>query len=84
MKNLALVLVAVLSTAASGCKTKGDCADSFWLAATFAASAAVITDGADVPECQGKASTDGGTDGQADARPDAPADAPADAPTEGG
>jgi hypothetical protein len=30
-----------------------DCQDSFWLAATFAASAVTINDGASVPECSG-------------------------------
>ena len=30
-----------------------DCQDSFWLAATFAASAVTINDGASVPECGG-------------------------------
>jgi hypothetical protein len=30
-----------------------DCKDSFWLAATFAASAVTINDGASVPECSG-------------------------------
>ena len=32
-------------------KQPGDCRDSFWLTATFAASAVKITDGAGVPEC---------------------------------
>ncbi len=64
-------------------KKGGDCRDSFWLAVTFAASAAKVTDGAGVAECQGGTSTDGGTDARPDAR-DAAVDAPADAPTEGG
>jgi hypothetical protein len=41
----------------------GGCQDSFWLAATFAASAALITDGANVPACNG--SIQGGGDGGA-------------------
>jgi hypothetical protein len=49
----------------------GGCADSFWLAATFAASAALITDGANVPACNG--SLAGGGDGGTK-----PADAGAD------
>jgi hypothetical protein len=65
-------------------KQAGDCADSFWLAATFAASAATINDGADTPECQGKSSTpDAGSDAEAgatDGATDAPVDAPKDAP----
>ncbi len=60
----------------------GDCADSYWLAATFAASAAKLTDGSTVPECQGKSSvTDAGPDG--DATTDAPVDAPVDSPADG-
>ena len=31
----------------------GGCQDSYWLAATFAASAAKITTGSDVPTCNG-------------------------------
>jgi hypothetical protein len=53
--------------------TKGDycsttnsatgCTDSVWLAATFAASAALINDGSTTPECQGGGgTTDAGTD----------------------
>jgi hypothetical protein len=45
----------------------GGCADSFWLAATFAASAATINDGANVPQCQGASAGDGGTDSGSDA-----------------
>lgn len=61
-------------------KKAGDCQDSYWLAATFAASAATITDGAGVPECQGGSTpTDAGTDGNV---PDAPSDAPADGPVD--
>lgn len=56
----------------------GGCADSVWLAATFAASAAKIFDGAgEVEGCSGATTnTDGGTD--------AAADAPSDAPDDGG
>jgi len=39
----------------------GDCQDSFWLAATFAAAAVTINDGSSEPTCQG-APTDAGTD----------------------
>jgi hypothetical protein len=54
----------------------GSCADSVWLAATFAASAAKIFDGkGTVAACSGAvAAVDAGTD----AAPDAPADAPSD------
>lgn len=48
-------------------KSPGGCKDSFWLAATFAASAAKIFDGkGSVPACSGTVimpGTDGGTDG---------------------
>jgi hypothetical protein len=37
------------------------CQDSFWLAATFAASAAIITDGAGVSACNGSMLTDAGS-----------------------
>jgi hypothetical protein len=57
----------------------GDCADSFWLAASFAASAAKIYDGAGNPKCLGiPAGTDAGSDA-ADAGSDgAPGDAASD------
>jgi hypothetical protein len=67
-------------------KKAGDCQDSFWLGVTFAASAAKITDGAGVPECQSTPIVDAGADandGGVDAAPDAPADAPSDAPADG-
>ena len=38
----------------------GGCADSYWLAATFAASAALITPGTDVPSCNGSMLDGGG------------------------
>jgi hypothetical protein len=43
----------------------GGCQDSSWLAATFAASAALITDGSSVAACNGsiQGGGDGGTDG---------------------
>ena len=41
----------------------GGCGDSYWLAATFAASAAKITDGASVAACNGSQITDAGTTG---------------------
>ncbi len=56
----------------------GDCQDSFWLAATFAASAIKINDGASTPKCQGGA-TDAGTDSGVDAGSDTGTDAPTDA-----
>jgi hypothetical protein len=41
----------------------GGCADSYWMAATFAASAVKINDGTGTPECNGgHTATDGGTD----------------------
>jgi len=43
----------------------GDCADSFWLSATFAASAVTINDGSSEPTCQG-----GGDAGPGDAGDD--------------
>jgi hypothetical protein len=44
-------------------KMPGDCKDSFWLAATFAASAAKIFDGTGVQACSGATvSADAGTD----------------------
>jgi hypothetical protein len=54
-------------------KTAGGCADSMWLAATFAASSVKIFDGSgSVPECSGVSTqVDAGTD----AAPDAAADA---------
>lgn len=56
------------STTQSG----GGCQDSYWLAATFAASAAKINDGSTTPECQG-----GG--GPVDAGPDVSGDDASDA-----
>jgi len=46
-----------------------DCADSFWLAATFAAAAVTINDGSGDPTCQGNgdAGTDSGTTDASDA-----------------
>jgi hypothetical protein len=38
----------------------GGCKDSFWLAATFAASAVNVNDGANTPDCQGGGSEDSG------------------------
>jgi len=61
--------------------TAGGCKDSFWLSATFAASAVKINDGSADPNCQGGTTTDGGTDSGGN---DAAADAPSDAPTDGG
>ena len=43
----------------------GDCKDSFWLSATFAAAAVTINDGTGEPTCQGGAG-DAGTDSGAD------------------
>ena len=62
-------------------KQPGSCADSVWLAATFAASAAKIFDGAGtVPGCSGVSTgTDAGKEGGTDAGSDA-ADAATDAP----
>ncbi len=48
----------------------GDCQDSFWLAATFAAAAVTINDGSSEPTCQGNG--DAGTDASGDATTDAP------------
>jgi hypothetical protein len=57
----------------------GDCRDSFWLAATFAASAVKINDGATTPVCQGGSTpSDAGIDAS-DAETDAGIDAAADA-----
>jgi hypothetical protein len=60
----------------------GGCSDSFWLAATFSASAAKINDGSQDPACNGSGvvGMDGGPgqDGASDASTDAPT------PTEGG
>jgi hypothetical protein len=54
-------------------KQPGSCADSVWLAATFAASAAKIFDGSKtVPGCAGvKTGVDAGNEGGMDAGPDA-------------
>ena len=62
-------------------KKPGGCADSVWLAATFAASAAKIFDGrGTVPGCSGIATgTDGGSEGGTDAGSDADAADAADA-----
>ena len=46
----------------------GDCQDSFWLSATFAAAAVKINDGSSEPTCQG--ASDGGTDGGTDSGAD--------------
>jgi hypothetical protein len=43
----------------------GDCQDSFWLSATFAAAAVLINNGASEPTCQGP--TDAGADSGTDA-----------------
>jgi hypothetical protein len=56
----------------------GDCQDSFWLAATFAASATKINDGSSTPDCQGLPPDDAGTDAAADGGQDAGLDAPTD------
>jgi hypothetical protein len=48
----------------------GDCADSFWLAATFAASAAKIEEPSQNPMCQGGGSMDAGVDAAKDASSD--------------
>lgn len=52
-------------------KTAGGCADSVWLAATFAASAAKIFDGnGTIPKCSGaKTETDAGADSGTDSGP---------------
>lgn len=50
----------------------GDCQDSFWLSATFAAAAVTINDGSGEPTCQG------GADAAADAPDDSATDAPGD------
>lgn len=61
----------------------GGCKDSFWLSATFAASAAKINDGSADPNCQGgTVATDGGTDSGNDGASDAGSDASSDATTE--
>jgi hypothetical protein len=49
----------------------GDCQDSYWLAATFAAAAVKINDGSTTPTCQANGVVDAGSD------------APVDAPTGG-
>ena len=46
----------------------GDCRDSFWLSATFAAAAVTINDGASEPTCQG--ASDAGTDATTDSGAD--------------
>jgi hypothetical protein len=55
----------------------GGCADSYWLAATFAASAVKINDGTNDPRCSGIPSA---SDAGADAPQDSPGDSPGDAP----
>ncbi|MBX3188655.1 MAG: hypothetical protein KF819_16680 [Labilithrix sp.] len=57
-------------------KTAGSCQDSVWLAATFAASAVKIFDGAGtVPGCSGVVQeVDAGVDAESDASADAPND----------
>jgi hypothetical protein len=57
-------------------KSGGGCQDSYWLAATFAASAVKIHDGGAVAEC--KSGGGPGPDAGNDAAPDAAADAQAD------
>ncbi len=55
----------------SSTKSAGGCKDSYWLAATFAASAVKIDDGSLDPLCHGGISGDGGTDsGSGDAATD--------------
>lgn len=66
----------------------GDCQDSYWLSATFAAASIKINDGSTTPTCQGGADIDAGSDARADAPAadtgaDTGADAPADAPDAG-
>ena len=47
--------------------TPGDCQDSYWLAATFAASAVKVNDGSSTPECQGGGEpVDAGSDAGSD------------------
>lgn len=60
---------------------KGGCADSFWLSATFAASAAKISSTPNEPACMGVVSGGGGGDGGTTSTPDS--GAPADAATGG-
>lgn len=63
-------------------KTAGDCQDSVWLAATFAASGAKIHDGSGVPGCSGASTRDAGADAKPPvdaATPDASQDASQDA-----
>ena len=63
-------------------KQPGGCKDSFWLSATFAASAVKINDGSADVNCQGGPPiTDGGTDASGN---DAASDASSDAPSDGG
>jgi hypothetical protein len=63
----------------------GDCGDSFWLAATFAAAAVKINDGSTTPACQAGSILDAGNDtGAVDSGSDAGIDAPTDAPADGG
>ncbi len=45
--------VTVTGDYCSTSQTAGDCQDSYWLAATFAAAAIPINDGSSTPECQG-------------------------------
>jgi hypothetical protein len=60
-------------------KQAGSCKDSFWLAATFAASAAKIFDGKNVDACSGGGPVDGGTDGAVEGGSDGGSDAGSDA-----
>lgn len=56
-------------------RTAGSCQDAVWMAATFAASAVKIVDGAEIDGCRarpaGDAGADAATDAAADAGPDA-------------
>lgn len=63
-------------------QSAGGCQDSFWMAATFAASAVTIHDGTGVAGCEGGGNPDAGADAAPDAPSDASGDAPSDAPTD--
>ncbi len=57
----------------------GSCKDSVWMAATFAAAAVKVFDGAGVPACSGAGNKDGGVEGgAADGGGDAATDAKGD------
>jgi hypothetical protein len=60
----------------------GGCADSYWLAATFAASAAKISAGTDVPQCNGSLE-DGGAS-EAGTTPEAGTDTGTTTPSDAG